>query len=151
METHIVPTYWLCCRGSFRKGTMASASTSVWEKAALLVFILMPDIHFLPTCPWSLSSYCPIAGAQSERVQVSPRMGPLKGRPGTPAALCPAQPYRQKLWNFASQHGNPGVRELGVELGPFTPQWGPLQLRYPSQFLITTLGCCSISALDISS
>ena len=45
------------------KGTMASASTFLWEKDAPPALILKPDIKFLPVCPWCLLSYCPSAGA----------------------------------------------------------------------------------------
>ena len=44
------------------RGAMASASTSVWEKAAPPALASEPD-NSVPPCPWHLLSCCPSAGA----------------------------------------------------------------------------------------
>ena len=51
---------WLCLWGGLRKGTVASANTSVWEKVAPQVLPWCQKIHFLPTClvPFELLPRC---------------------------------------------------------------------------------------------
>lgn len=73
---------------SFRKGRTASASTSIWQKGASTpALALMPDNEVPPVGPWLLSDCCTSAGAQREGVPLSPCAGPLRGVPGTAAAL----------------------------------------------------------------
>ena len=44
----------------------------------------------------------------------------------------------------------PQAGEPSVRLGSLAPQKGPLQLRYPSQFLTTTLLVCDLPLLPVS-
>ena len=52
--------------GGLRKGTMASASTSVWEKAAPPGFALKPDNSVPPQMSLVHSNCCPSDGGQCE-------------------------------------------------------------------------------------
>ena len=69
---------WLC-GGRLRKWTVASASTSVWEKAAPPALALMPDNSFPPCISQMFSICCHSAEAQRELFWVSLCMGPLRG------------------------------------------------------------------------
>ena len=71
---------------------MASASTSVWVKAAHTGPTLKPDSSVLTV--WHFLSCCLSAGAQSEWVHqwVCPCEGPLRGTPGTQADFHLTQP-----------------------------------------------------------
>lgn len=111
----IVPIYWLC-GGGLSKGAMASDSTSVWEKATppavARKFLLIHSWFLLSCCPWCF-------GAQNEWVWVSPCMGPLRGRSGTPAALShsaiiPASFYSPKLCGFIFLALEPWAGEEGL-------------------------------------
>ena len=65
-DSDIVPAYWLRGR-SAQRGTMASASTSVWEKAAPPALVLMTDNSGPPHM--SLVPFAPgleLRGSQSE-------------------------------------------------------------------------------------
>ena len=87
---------------------------------------------------------CPRAGTQKERVIQC--VGPLKGTAWdssstpSPSASILTGFYSQKLWGLLflaleSWAGGPSVGQ-----GPLTPQEGPLQPRYPFQFLSATCG-----------
>ena len=73
-------SYGACCSVALwwglRKGTMASAISSVWEKAVTHLSPWCQALQFLPVCHWCLSSSCPSAGAQIEWRTCA---GPLKG------------------------------------------------------------------------
>ena len=76
---------------------MASACTTVWEKAAPLALVLKQYNSILPICSWCFSSCCPSLSTRTvltrEWVPVSPCVSPLKGMPGIPEALCLSQTW----------------------------------------------------------
>ena len=110
MESQI----WCLSTGrGLRKGTMACACTSIWEKATTPALVLMPDTSDTsvpPVCPWCLSSCFLTVGVYSKLDQVSLCMGPLSGnlelqKPSVPFShnLCwdlTARSYR----DFSSWH-----------------------------------------------
>ena len=78
----MAPTCQLCVSlaGRFRKGTMASACHSVWEKTVPQLLPWCQTLQFLPVCRCCISSY-PGTGAQREWVWVSSHVGSLRGTP----------------------------------------------------------------------
>ena len=105
-------------------------------------------IQFLPVCSWCLLSCCHSFGAQRERVWVHPC--PLKGITWDSRSFCLTQPQSHwflqpevmgtSLLGTETLGWGVGSGCSGVGLGPFTPQGGPPQLRYPSWFLSATGG-----------
>ena len=132
--------------GGLSKGTMASASTSVWEKAAFPALTLMPNNSFptyMSVMPFKLlplrwSSEGVSANKSVCRPFKKNCLG-LQKFPSSSASI-PAVFHSQKLWGLVflalkSCAGGPCVRfklltPLGVSLKP----------RYPPQFLSATHG-----------
>ena len=123
---------WLCGRGGFRKGKMATA------RGILFRWKLFPSIcsdarhfSFSPYSTGVLESCCPGTGVQRERVWVSPQsvMGPLKWDTWESWSFfhCP-NPYwfySQKLWGLTFLVPEPwagwsavGPRSLAPEVTP---------------------------------
>ena len=117
----VAPAWQLCgsLGGGLRKGTMASTTTSVWNKVAT---------QLSPWCFWCLSICSPHARAQRESVQVSLCMGPLSGTSWDFWSSWLPQP--QSLLNFTARcYGHiifltlePWAGEPSVELGPLSPE-----------------------------
>ena len=108
-----------------RKGAMASASTSVWEKAALPVL-----------AGQFISTLC-VPG--TFRASFSPSLSlcrPFKRNAWTPEALCLTQPQSLLVYTL-----EPWTVGPSVGLGPEDPQRGLPQLKYPYRFLNSTRGC----------
>ena len=98
-----------------RKGVMASASTFVWQKLFLQLSFWCQTIQLLPICPRCLFSCCSSVGTQSESVQVSLCIGPLKGTawdsksPPSPSATIPLVFTARNYGDFSSWLWNPGL------------------------------------------
>ena len=143
---------------------MTSASTSVWEKAALPALVLMQDNSASPSLSLVPFELLPQHWAWREHVQIS-LCGPFKRNTWTAAALYLIQPqfllvFTIRIYgNFSSWILEPWAGELGVGLGPLTSQEGPPQLRYLPWFLSNTHGCGTgqfrvftlLSSLDVAS
>ena len=73
-KSYMAPTCWLhgSMRGGFKKGTVASAHLSVWEKAIHQLLPWFQTLQFLPLCH-------PITEAQREWFWVSPCVGSFRG------------------------------------------------------------------------
>ena len=81
------------------KGTVASASTYFWEKAAPPALTLMPNGSVPPCMSLVLLSCCPSTGAQRVWVPVSLNAGPLRlQKPFAHSATILAGFYSRKLW-----------------------------------------------------
>ena len=95
--SHMVPACRFCVSEGLglRKGTVASASTSVWEKAAPQLLSWCHKIQFLPICLWCLFSCCFCAGAQREWVWELPGIPEVSSIASIPTGF-----YREKLWHF---------------------------------------------------
>ena len=102
----------LLCGKGLNKGTMASASTSVGEKAAPPALALKQNNSVPPL-------YVPGMGLEEEP-------------PRTPEALRLTQSQSPLIFtarsygDFSSWHWKPGLGGTGVGLGPFVPQGGLL-------------------------
>ena len=89
-----------------REGTMASVSTSLWEKAAPPGIALMPDTSAPPCVPPVPFELLPITGTQSECVCVSPCADPLRRiawdsrSPRTHFVTIPTGFYRERVHVF---------------------------------------------------
>lgn len=126
--------------GRLNKGSMDSASTSVWEKAAPLALALKPDnsvplfmslvsFELLPQC-WSTER---VSSSMSKSI-----CGPFK-RSVWDSSCCPSHPaiistgfHSPKLLRLLFLALETWAGEPGVRLGPLGPQGAPPQLRYPS-------------------
>ena len=93
---------WLCWEGLFRRGAMASASSSVLEKA-IPQLILVPNAlvpSHVPLVSFKLLLQC----WSSATVSVSTCVGPLRGTPGNPAVSSTDSIstgfYSQKPWGL---------------------------------------------------
>ena len=142
------PQIWHLPAGSvgekIRKETMTSASTSVWDKAALPALILKPDSSVLPHTSL-LPQHC-------SSDQVSLCMGRLRGIPGTlEASISHTQPQSPLVFtarsyrDFSSWHWNPGRGAL---------MWGwscdiPLEF-YPPHISVKPAHIASPSLLPAS-
>ena len=138
----MVAACWIC-RGRARGKTLASASTSVWEKGTLPALVLNPDNSLPLHMPLVPFEYWSSDG-------VSPCAGPIRGTAWesrsllSHSATSPAGSYIQTLWRLFFLKPFPlkpwvGVPDTG--LGALASQGGSPQLRYPSQFLSTSCGC----------
>ena len=97
--------------GVAQKRTVASASTPVWEKAALQLLPWCWIIQFLPVYLWCLSVCCPWAGAQRKWVQVSLHRPFKRNSQGL-----------QKLWRLIFLALEARAGGPGVWLGPLSPE-----------------------------
>ena len=125
--------------GGLRKGTMASASTSVREKASFQLLPWCQMLQFFPVCLWCLSICCLCPGAQREWVWVclcKPFKRICQGVQQflSPPASIPTGFYSQNLWRliFLALEAWDGRPTVG--LGPLTPKISPW-------FLSATHGC----------
>lgn len=111
--------------GGLNKGTMASASSSIWKKDALPFLVLKPDnsVSFsMSLSPLQLLLQC----WSSEPVVLSVSLCaiPLRGTPGTPAALCLTQPQSLLLFtnrNYRNFFPGTGTLGWGALCGAGTP------------------------------
>ena len=142
--TDIVPSCQLCgsVRGRLpRRGTVASASTSVQKKAAFQLSHWCYAVQFVHIL-WCLSICCPHAGALREYVWVSLCLSCLRVSARESSSFCLLKPQSPLVFtarsygDFSSWHWNPG-------LGVLVWCWDPSLLKYPSRFLSTTHGCGS--------
>ena len=114
--------------GSLRKGTMASASTFIWKKAAPQALTLMPDNSVPPWLSLVLLSCCPSAGLRVGESVPEPCKRNCLGlhQPSDCTASVPAVFNSQKLW---------GLTFLALEpwtTGPGICYSDPLLLRETS-------------------
>ena len=128
LETQI----WRLPAGSvgegLRKGKMASASTSFWEKAAFPALALMPDNSFPPhmsLVPFELLPQCWSSEGVSSSMSVC---GPLRGiawdsrSPPSHLATIPSGFHSQKLQGPIFLALEPRVGGPGVGLGSLAPE-----------------------------
>lgn len=133
------------CAGGIKQGTMASVSTSVWEKVAPPAFVLKPDYSF-PSCmffmPFQLFSGC----WSSEKVNMNKTVhGSFKRNiwdsRSLPShlSLIPADFHSQKLWGLLCLALEPWARGHCVRLGS-TAQVGvgPAFLESPLLLPVST-------------
>ena len=130
------PSCRLCGRGPSR-GTMASASTSAWEKLPPSI-TLMPDIPF--SSPMSLVP-CELLSQHWSSEPVSQLASKFMLEPFKRNAWDSSTIYKpqsllvfipRNYADFSSWHWKPGLRGPGVELRPLIPQRGSPQPRYTS-------------------
>lgn len=129
------------CRGEegFNKGTMAPASTSVWERAAPPALAPKPNNSDPPHISLVLLELLPLLWSLWQVFASEFVCGPFQRTPGFTAALCLTlvdSPliFTARCWALVLQAWEPGVR-----LGPLTPQ-GTSTAMISSQFLIATRG-----------
>ena len=127
---------WLCGSGEegFRKGTMASAHLSVWEKVVPQLLPQCQTLQFLPVCHCCLSN-CYLIAESSEGVSLSKSvcvcfkrncLGLQKFLSMTQSLLVsPAGSYG----DLPSWHWEPG-------LGGLVWGWDSSFLRYPSRIFM---------------
>lgn len=139
----MVPACQLCSgQGSEKEQWPLSALLS-WRKVPLQPSSWSQTIQFLPICTWYFLSCCPSTRAQSQWVQISLCVGPLRETPGILGASISQSllvSTARSYGDFFSLFWNPGLGASNVGLGLLAPEGGPMHLRYPSQFLATTLG-----------
>ena len=132
--------------GGFIKGTIASASSSVWEKAAHSALTLIWDNSvspYLSLVPFKLMPQC---WSSESMIPISPCVGSLGGNfrdsrsPPSHSGTTPTSFYSQKSWELLLLALEPWGGGPGVGLGPLA-LWGTLHLRCLSQLLSITCGC----------
>ena len=118
--------------GRLSKGTMASTSMSVWEKAASTALTLKPDNSVLPVCSSCFLNCCSSVGAQSSESVSKSVQRPFKRNawdsrsPLFHSAAIPADFHNQKIVGTSL----PDTGTLGWNLYALPPQRGTLQPRY---------------------
>ena len=124
-----------------RKGTLASATTSLWEKVSPWLSPWCQTIQLLPVCLWCLSICCSHAGAQTEWVSVSLCRGPLRELPGNLAVSVfhSLDFYHQKVCAPIFLALKPWTGEPSVGVGPLTPEISlPIFIRHTRTFRISS-------------
>lgn len=129
MDTQIwhPPAHVLWVNESLNKGTMASASISIWNKVASSALSLNPDnsvpshmslvpFKLLPQC-WSL---------EQVKLSVSKYTCWDSSSSSFHSATISIGFHSQKLWELIFPALEPWAGELGIGLGPFTSQGGSL-------------------------
>ena len=127
--------------GSLRKGTMASASTFIWKKAAPQALTLMPDNSVPPWLSLVPLSCCPSAGLRVGESVPEPCKRNCLGlhQPSDCTASVPAVFHSQKLWGLfpalepwagglewaGTPDSSGGTSEAQISLPIFiSPMWG---------------------------
>ena len=134
METQIWFPPACSVGGELSKGTIASSSTSAWEKAAHPTLTPKPDNSVLPICPWH--AFLATVPAQELRSSESECLcRPLNKNDWdsrsslSHSVTIPTGFHSKKLWGLLFQALELQPGEDGVELGPLTPQRTPLAAK----------------------